>query len=246
MVGSFGWADAALSAASVVGVAVGGIVLALRDGARFDRKRDEERERLLGQVHRIGQVGQPGGDEVADEVADEDGAGDEVGDERPKYTDVGGSRPVVRRPAGRLGDRRDDFTPLLVEYYAYGLTQARSSFATSQRFAGFGATILLLGVGLAVWKAESTGDLYLGIVTSSVGAVVTLIGQLFHRRADLALRHMAEQTASLRDDRRAAETTQQAIGLLAEVADPALRARLQAGLIMKLSGAELPPSEGGR
>ncbi|MFJ7203278.1 hypothetical protein ACIQWR_07065 [Streptomyces sp. NPDC098789] len=237
MAGSFGWADAGLSAALVVGVGVGGLVLALRDGVRFDRKRDEERERLLGQVHQVGQVGQLGGDEGEDE--------DEAGDERPKYTDVGGSRPVVRRPAGRLGDRRDDFTPLLVEYYAYGLTQARSSFAISQRFAGFGATILLLGVGLAVWKAESTGDLYLGIVTSSVGAVVTLIGQLFHRRADLALRHMSEQTASLRDDRRAAETTQQAIGLLAEVADPALRARLQAGLIMKLSGAELPPSEGG-
>ncbi|MFD7028863.1 hypothetical protein ACFWAR_12595 [Streptomyces sp. NPDC059917] len=245
MAGSFGWADAGLSAALVVGVGVGGLALALRDGMRFDRKRDEERERLLGQVRRIGQADQPGGDEG--ERTDEAGAeaGDEAGDERPKYTDVGGRRPVARRPAGRLGDRRDDFTPLLVEYYAYGLTQARSSFATSQRFAGFGATILLLGVGLAVWKAESTGDLYLGIVTSSVGAVVTLIGQLFHRRADIALRHMSEQTASLRDDRRAAETTQQAIGLLAEVADPALRARLQAGLIMKLSGAELPPSEGG-
>ncbi|MET9700940.1 hypothetical protein ABZY31_29070 [Streptomyces sp. NPDC006529] len=167
-----------------------------------------------------------------------------MGDEdHPKYVDVGRSRPRRVRVA-RLGDGRDDFTPLLVEYYAYGLTQARSSFATSQRFAGFGATILLLGVGLAVWKAESTGDLYLGIVTSSVGVVVTLIGQLFHRRADIALRHMSQQTVSLRDDRRAAETTQQAIGLLAEVADPVMRARLQAGLIMKLSGAELPPSGG--
>ncbi len=33
---------------------------------------------------------------------------------------------------------------------------------------------------------------------------------------------------------------QQAVELLDEVADPVLRARLQAGLIMKLSGAELP------
>lgn len=153
-----------------------------------------------------------------------------------KFQDVGG----IQHPAAQLGDRRDDFTPILVEYYAYGLTQARSSFATSQRFAGVGAAILLLGVGLAVWKAEGGGELYLGIVTSAAGLVTTLIGQLFHRRADIALKHMADQTASLRDDRRAAETTQQAIELLDTVEDPGLRARLQAGLIMKLSGAELP------
>ncbi len=60
---------------------------------------------------------------------------------------------------------------MLVEYYAYGLTQARSSFATSQRFAGVGAAILLVGVGLAVWKAEAGGEFYLGIVTSSTGLV---------------------------------------------------------------------------
>ncbi|MEU7556350.1 hypothetical protein AB0B01_29190 [Streptomyces sp. NPDC044571] len=153
--------------------------------------------------------------------------------EDPKYADVGGI------PAGRE-ESGADFTSVLVEYYAYGLTQARSSFATSQRFAGVGATILLLGVALAVWKAESTGDLYLGVVTSSVGLVVTVVGHLFHRRADVALRHMAAQTASLREDRRAAAALRQAVALLDEVADPQLRARLQAGLIMKLSGAELP------
>ncbi|WP_256988062.1 hypothetical protein, partial [Streptomyces sp. BR123] len=157
----------------------------------------------------------------------------------PKYADVSG----IPHGHGRDGpDGREDagFTAVLVEYYAYGLAQARSSFATSQRFAGVGAAILLVGVALGVWKAESTGDLYLGVVISSVGVVVTLIGHLFHRRADIALRHMADQTAALREDRRAAAALQQAIGLLDEVADPELRARLQAGLIMKLSGAELP------
>ncbi|MFD9338611.1 hypothetical protein ACFWBF_30085 [Streptomyces sp. NPDC060028] len=183
---------------------------------RFDRRRDAERERLLAGVGRGAR-----------------GAG-EPGD--PKFSDVGGISPS----SAELGDRRDDFTPLLVEYYAYGLTQARTSFATSQWFAGAGAAILLAGIGIAVWKAESSGELYLGVVTSSVGLVVTVIGQLFHRRADLALGHMADQTASLREDRRAAETMQQAILLLDEVADQGMRARLQAGLIMKLSGAELP------
>ncbi|MGY4392140.1 TRADD-N-associated membrane domain-containing protein [Streptomyces virginiae] len=202
----------------VVAVVVGVLALMERSrGVGFERKRDEERARLLASLAEPEQrpTALPGGG---------------------KFQDVGG----IQHPAAESGERRDDFTPILVEYYAYGLTQARSSFATSQRFAGVGAAILLFGVGLAVWKAEGGGELYLGIVTSSAGLVITLIGQLFHRRADIALRHMADQTASLRDDRRAAETTQQAIELLDTVEDPGLRARLQAGLIMKLSGAELP------
>ncbi|MFF5702964.1 hypothetical protein ACFY7H_10725 [Streptomyces sp. NPDC012794] len=196
-------------------VGLGLLVVALLAQGRFERERDAERKRLLA---RLGEGPR------------------EVGD--PRLVDAGAHQGA----SAELGDRNDDFTPILVEYYAYGLTQARSSFATSQRFAGVGAAVLLLGVGLAVWKAESTGDAYIGVVTSSAGLVVTLVGQLFHRRADLALRHMAAQTASLREDRRAAESTQQAIGLLEEVSDPELRGRLQAGLIMKLSGAELPPA----
>lgn len=205
--------------AGAAGVLVVGAVVFVRMATeRFDRRREAERARLLSGI----------------------GAEADVPRQRqaatPGLVDAGANQPGV----AELGDRRDDFTPILVEYYAYGLTQARSSFATSQLFAGVGAAILLFGVGLAVWKAESTGDAYIGVVTGSVGIVVTLVGQLFHRRADIALRHMAAQTASLREDRRAAESTQQAIGLLEEVADPVLRARLQAGLIMKLSGAELP------
>ncbi|MGW6981873.1 TRADD-N-associated membrane domain-containing protein [Streptomyces sp. NPDC054932] len=212
-------------------VAVVAVALALMErslGVGFERKRDEERARLLAHLAEPGEPGEPGGPGGP--------GGPTVVPGSRKFQDVGG----IQHPAAQPGDRRDDFTPILVEYYAYGLTQARSSFVTSQRFAGVGAAILLVGVGLAVWKAEAGGELYLGIVTSSAGLVTTLIGQLFHRRADAALQHMADQTASLRDDRRAAETTQQAIELLETVEDPGLRARLQAGLIMKLSGAELP------
>ncbi|WP_234327651.1 TRADD-N-associated membrane domain-containing protein [Streptomyces sp. NRRL F-2664] len=209
----------AVGAAVVVAL----LVLAMTErslGGGFERKRDEERARLLAHLAR---------------PVDPDGPATALPGPR-KFEDVGGGRGAH----ARLGDRRDDFTPILVEYYAYGLTQARSSFGTSQRFAGAGAAILLVGIGLAIRRAETGGELYLGIVTSATGLVTALIGQLFHRRADLALRHMADQTAALRDDRRAAETTQQAIGLLETVDDPELRARLQAGLIMKLSGAELP------
>ncbi|MEU9036820.1 hypothetical protein AB0D45_18220 [Streptomyces sp. NPDC048352] len=202
-----------VGAAGLAVAGLGLLVVGLMGQARFERDRDAERERLLA---RLGEGAREAGD--------------------VRLVDAG----ARHGDAAERADRHDDFTPILVEYYAYGLTQARSSFATSQRFAGVGAAVLLFGVGLAVWKAETSGDAYLGVVTSSVGLVVTLVGQLFHRRADLALRHMAAQTASLREDRRAAESTRQAIGLLEEVADPELRGRLQAGLIMRLSGAELP------
>ncbi|MFI6150435.1 hypothetical protein [Streptomyces sp. NPDC051109] len=206
------WVVGGVGLLAVVAGGVAYVVLDRLAREGFERRRDAERARLLAQV------------------AEPEGV---VGD--PKYADVGGL-PA----AGRGGHGDAEFTSVLVEYYAYGLTQARSSFVTSQRFAGAGAVILLLGVALAVWKAGTSGELYLGVVTSSVGLVITLVGQLFHRRADIALRHMADQTASLREDRRAAAALQQAAELLQEVADPVLRARLQAGLIMKLSGAELP------
>ncbi|WP_424213946.1 TRADD-N-associated membrane domain-containing protein [Streptomyces sp. BI20] len=202
-----------------------------RHGSGFERKREQERERLLGRMGGGGPTG-PGG-EARVEVVEELRVGAEAAAGH-------GAASVVLSQTAQLGDRTDDFTPLLVEYYAYGLAQARSSFVISQRFAGIGAAILLLGVALAVWKAESGGDQYLGVVTSAVGVVVTLVGQLFHRRADLALRHMSEQAAALREDRRAAESVQLAVDLLTDVRDPELRGRLQAGLILKLSGAELP------
>ncbi|MEU6311797.1 hypothetical protein [Streptomyces sp. NPDC047014] len=221
MGGWLAWGAVVVAVVAAVGVVVG---VERFLGAGFERRRDEERARLVAGLSGSAEAGEV---ELPAVWA------------RPgKFEDVGGSRSG--RARARLGDRRDDFTPLLVEYYAYGLTQARSSFATSQRFAGVGAAILLVGVGLAVWKAEAGGEMYLGVVTSSTGLVTALIGQLFHRRADIALRHMAAQTASLRDDRRAAETAQQAIDLLEAVEDAGLKARLQAGLIMKLSGAELP------
>ncbi|WP_316744070.1 TRADD-N-associated membrane domain-containing protein [Streptomyces sp. MK7] len=147
---------------------------------------------------------------------------------------------VDPQSAARRHIEDERFAELLGEYYAYGLAQAKSSFVASQRFAGLGTSILLLGIALAVWRTETTGDLYLGIVTSSVGVVTTLIGQLFHRRADIALRHMADQTGSLREDMRRERATDQALLLLSHMDDKETKARLQAGLIMKLADSSMP------
>lgn len=137
-------------------------------------------------------------------------------------------------------ERDRQFERVLIEYYSYGLTQARRSFYGSQVISAVGVLVILVGVGIAIWRAETSGDMYASIAASSAGVVSTIIGQLVHRRADIALQHMAGQTESLRTDMAAEQTSVQAIKLLAEVADPEVRTRLQAGLIMKLSGAAMP------
>ncbi|MER7838417.1 hypothetical protein ABTY98_21625 [Streptomyces sp. NPDC096040] len=137
-------------------------------------------------------------------------------------------------------DRNDQFAAVLIEYYSYALTQTRRSFYSSQVISAVGVMVILFGVVLAIVRAETTGEMFASIVTSCAGIVSTVIGQLVHRRADIALKHMADQTDSLRADMRAERSGDQAIALLADVADPEVRTRLQAGLIMKLSGATLP------
>ncbi|MFJ6510105.1 hypothetical protein ACIQMO_07665 [Streptomyces sp. NPDC091406] len=217
---------AVLTGIATLGVAYTTFRQARQSPKDFDQDLDEERKRLRERL-------------TAREL--------NVGGDLHIHTGSGTSS-VEADDAGQLVDARaalqriddDRFAELLIDYYAYGLTQARSSFHTSQRFAGLGTVVLLFGIALAIWRSETTGDLYLGIVTSSVGAVIALIGQLFHRRADIALRHMTEQTEALREDMRTERSTEQAIMLLANVVDPDVKARLQAGLIMKLSGAELP------
>ncbi|MFE2023417.1 hypothetical protein ACFW9O_35915 [Streptomyces sp. NPDC059499] len=137
-------------------------------------------------------------------------------------------------------DDGSQFVAVLLSYYVYGLRQAKSSFGTAQRFAGLGVLILFFGIGMAIWRAETTGDLYLAMVTSASGTVTMLVGHLFHRRADRSLEHMVHQTDKLRDDQRHDANTALSVELINQITDPEVQARLQAALVLKLSGAELP------
>ncbi|MFJ6703472.1 MULTISPECIES: hypothetical protein [unclassified Streptomyces] len=132
------------------------------------------------------------------------------------------------------------FAKLLIEYYAYGLTQARRSFSVSLSCSILGGLVLISGAGTAILRANSDGDQYASVTASVAGLVMTVIGTLFHRRADLALKHMESQTQSLRQDMKVERDAGQAIKLLEDVDDPALRAHLQAALILKFSAAKLP------
>ncbi|MBZ6128590.1 MULTISPECIES: TRADD-N-associated membrane domain-containing protein [Streptomyces] len=154
----------------------------------------------------------------------------------PSESSTAQERPLAARQ--RIDD--DRFAELLVQRYAYGLTQSQRSFLTSQVFSVLGGAILLTGVGQAIWRAETSGDLYASVVTTAAGIVTTVIGRLFHRESDKALKHMASETDALRDDMRAERSAEQAILLLDEVEDPETKARLQAGLIMSFAGSKMP------
>ncbi|WP_345113937.1 TRADD-N-associated membrane domain-containing protein [Streptomyces drozdowiczii] len=149
---------------------------------------------------------------------------------------------------GPADDKDDEtetrFARLLIEYYAYGLTQARRSFSVSLTCSVLGGLVLLAGIGMAILRAESTGDQYASVTASVAGLLMTVIGTLFHRRADLALKHMESQTQSLRLDMKVERDAGQAIRLLEDVDDPALKAHLQAALILKFSAAKLPELNG--
>ncbi|WP_369265159.1 hypothetical protein [Streptomyces sp. R35] len=184
--------------------------------ARFFRREvDAERDRLLH--------------EVLDEPRV---VGDAEGDAGSKE-----GAPDVVLPSHAV-DRR--FSKLLIEYYAYGLTQARRSFSVSLMCSVLGGLVLIAGVAMAIFKADSSGDQYASVVASVAGLLTAAIGTLFHRRADQALKHMESQTQSLRQDMKVERDASEAVRLLEEVDDPALKAHLQAALILKFSAAKLP------
>ncbi|MGV4983994.1 TRADD-N-associated membrane domain-containing protein [Streptomyces sp. NRAIS4] len=132
------------------------------------------------------------------------------------------------------------FAALLIEYYAYGLTQARRSFSVSLSCSVLGGLVLIAGVALAIFNANASGEQYASVVASVAGLLTAAIGSLFHRRADLALKHMESQTQSLRQDMKVERDAGEAIRLLGEVTDSRLKAHLQAALILKFSAAKLP------
>lgn len=145
-------------------------------------------------------------------------------------------------PASPTPQEKDNakFTKLLIRYYSYGLTQARASFYVSLFASILGGGILTIGIGLAIFHADTIGDQYASIVSSVTGLLSVGIGTLFHKRADAALRHMESQSRGLREDMKAERDTDQAIRLLGEVNEDHLRSHLQAALILKFSGSELP------
>ncbi|MEV5543103.1 hypothetical protein AB0L13_40410 [Saccharopolyspora shandongensis] len=129
---------------------------------------------------------------------------------------------------------------MLIDYYAHGLTQARRNSFASLVSAGVGISIVIAGAAYAIFWARTSAGVSAAVVVSLSGAITNAIGALFHRQANRALAHMESQTQHLREDMRTDRETRKAVELIDEVADPHLRDKLRAGVVLQLARAELP------
>jgi hypothetical protein len=147
-------------------------------------------------------------------------------------------------PVGKHGAERDAaYDQLLIDGYALGLTQARRAFNISMAFSVLGGLVLVLGIALAIFRADTGGQEAGAAITTASGALTAGLSQLFRGQSSKALTHFASQASELRHDVRAQENSATALRLLNEVADVELRSQLQAALIVKFTNAKLPDSK---
>jgi hypothetical protein len=245
-------------AAALVALLAGGLAssiwVALVSLFRRAFKRDEEQERarlrgeLLGAIAGPAEPSATAGawsllkERIAQTLASPDqesGTETEHPSENSAITDDEVQREITSLLESQPG-HQTRFALLLVDYYAYGLTQARRSFAVSLSFSFLGGLVLIAGVALAIFHADTNGQAYAAVVTSVAGVLTSSIGVLFHRQAAHALKHMEEQTNKLRQDMKAERDVDTAVELLNNVTDKNLQSWLQAALILQFTDAELP------
>jgi hypothetical protein len=157
-----------------------------------------------------------------------------------------GQSPEGETPSkGIQGEARDlVYDRLLINDYALGLTQARRAFNVSMSFSILGGVVLIFGIGLAIFRAETRGQIAGAAITSAAGVLTSGLSQLFRDQSTRALRHLESQAVELRKDVRAQVDSGTALRLLEEISDNELRSHLQAALILKFTGAVLPNLKG--
>jgi hypothetical protein len=111
-------------------------------------------------------------------------------------------------------------------------------------FSVLGGAVLVLGVALAIFRADTGGQVAGAAITSAAGVLTAGLSQLFRDQSTKALKHLESQAVELRKDVRAQINAGTAQHLLEEVADDQLRSRLQAALILEFTAAKLPNFDG--
>jgi len=171
----------------------------------------------------------PAGALPKDDDADARGNGDRQGGQQHQRRSA---------PTTELADR---FAPVLIEYYAYGLVRAKRHDATSLIMSTLGGAVVVAGaVALAFFARTNQAVAASGLATVA-GILTNAIASLFHRQASQALRHMETQTLALRDDMRRETDSQMALSQLTQIANATYRDQLRAAVVLRLSGATLPP-----
>jgi hypothetical protein len=132
------------------------------------------------------------------------------------------------------------YDQLLINDYALGLTQARRAFNVSMTFMTLGGIVLILGISLTIFRADTGRQITASAITSAAGILTSGLAQLFRGHSAKALKHLETQAAELRKDVRTQTRAATALRLLDDITDPELRGKLQAALILQFTNATLP------
>jgi hypothetical protein len=228
--------DSLTSWATVASVVIGAIAIVITVWttvfSQRATKRDEtaERQRLLAEV--FGQSPSPASQPAPAEQPS------------PAEQPAPAGQPAPTRQASQQDEHAEShdavYEQLLINDYALGLTQARRAFNVSMFFSILGGIVLVLGVALAIFRAETGGQVAGAAITSAAGVLTSGLSQLFRDQSTKALKHLESQATELRKDVRAQTNAGTAQRLLDDVADIELRSLLQAALILEFTGAKLP------
>ena len=125
---------------------------------------------------------------------------------------------------------------ILREMYTEGLAQARASFKASIRFAVAGSSLLLVGVGLSIFFAQTSGQQYASIVAGTAGIVINLTSSVFYINSNRAQSSMVGQAANLREESRDDRRLSGARELAAAIENQGLRDTVRAKVALLLQG----------
>ncbi|MFI5888500.1 hypothetical protein ACIA5D_00080 [Actinoplanes sp. NPDC051513] len=117
-----------------------------------------------------------------------------------------------------------------------GTAQARASFKASIRFAIAGSSLLLVGVGLAIYFAQTSGQQYASIVAGTAGVVINLTSSVFYVNSNRAQSSMVKQAANLREESRDDRRLSAARELAATIESRELRDTVRAKVALLLQG----------
>ncbi|WP_194835076.1 hypothetical protein [Nocardia sp. XZ_19_369] len=135
-----------------------------------------------------------------------------------------GATPAPEQPADP-GTQHQGFWS---DFLQQALSQARATFRCAIFFTSVGALILLTGACLAIVHGRTAdGGLYMPILASLGGLLITTISGAFTVHANKARRHLTDQAALIHQAIRSDRVLSQALQLIDYVEDPHLRDRLR-------------------
>lgn len=241
----------ALGVLAVASTAVGTFILFDRGTRGYDEQVDTERERLKAVTSDAVKSTGIGYRELLERYQKiaEDAEASTLSTTTRETRPSGEPRLDVNSRVSRLESDLQGarFTNLLIEYYAHGLVEARSSSTNSRRSSWLGMLVIAIGVILAILSGATRlvgNGVQISLIVSGSGVITNAVGILFHRQANKALAHMEKQTSRLQTDMWSDQDRRVAIDLIGKISTQSLRDQLLAGLVLELSHAKLPSIQG--